>query len=81
MVVTVEPGVYFNRFLLEQFFLSNPKQSQFIDKEVLERYWRVGGVRIEDDVLVTKKGYENLTTAVKGREMMEVVGKGAKGRK
>lgn len=75
MVVTVEPGLYFNRFLLEQFFLSDPEHSQFIDKEVLERYWKVGGVRIEDDILVTRDGYENLTSAPKGKSMLEVIRK------
>jgi Xaa-Pro dipeptidase len=30
----------------------------------------VGGVRIEDNILITKEGYENLTTAVKGVEEM-----------
>ncbi|KAK5128927.1 hypothetical protein LTR85_000260 [Meristemomyces frigidus] len=79
MVVTIEPGVYFNRFLLEQFFLSDPKHSQFIDEKVLERYWKVGGVRIEDDILVTRKGYENLTSAPKGEAMLEVVREGARG--
>jgi Xaa-Pro dipeptidase len=32
---------------------------------VLEKYWDVGGVRIEDNVLVTETGYENLTTVIK----------------
>ena len=79
MVVTIEPGIYFNHFLLERFYLSDPTHSQFINTEVLERYWKVGGVRIEDDILVTKggRGYENLTTAVKGRAMLRVIGEGA----
>jgi Xaa-Pro dipeptidase len=54
---------------------------------VLERYWDVGGVRIEgefflkeargreandaDNILITEDGYENLTTAVKEVEDME----------
>jgi Xaa-Pro dipeptidase len=73
MVITIEPGCYFNRFLLERFFLNNPLHGQFIDRGVLERYWKVGGVRIEDDILVTKDGYENLTTAPKGEEMLRVI--------
>jgi len=44
MVITVEPGVYFNPFLLK------PHQdSPFIDHEVLKKYMPVGGVRIEDE--------------------------------
>jgi Xaa-Pro dipeptidase len=41
---------------------------------VLDKYWDVGGVRIEDDILVTKDGYENLTWAPKGDEMMKCMG-------
>lgn len=41
--------------------------------DVLERYYKVGGVRIEDDILVTEDGYENLTTAPKGEEMLDVI--------
>ncbi|KAK4545277.1 hypothetical protein LTR36_003457 [Oleoguttula mirabilis] len=77
MVVTIEPGVYFNHFLLEKFFLSDPKHSQFIDEKVLARYWKVGGVRIEDDILVTRGGYKNLTNAPKGQAMLDVMREGA----
>jgi Xaa-Pro dipeptidase len=38
---------------------------------VLNKYWDVGGVRIEDNLLITKDGYENLTTAVKDVDEME----------
>ncbi|KAI4094640.1 MAG: hypothetical protein LQ344_002111 [Seirophora lacunosa] len=69
-VVTVEPGVYFCRFIVEP-YLKDERTKRFIDDEVLDRFWDVGGVRIEDDVLVTKDGYENLTTAPKGIEEME----------
>ena len=37
----------------------------------------VGGVRIEDDILITETGYENLTPAVKGEEMLKVIREGA----
>ena len=45
-VVTVEPGCYFCRFIVEP-ALKDPAQARFIDEKVLERYWDVGGVRIE----------------------------------
>ncbi|KAI7090867.1 putative Xaa-Pro aminopeptidase [Hortaea werneckii] len=76
MVVTIEPGIYFNRFLLEQKFLSDPHHSRFIDQDVLDQYWKVGGVRIEDDILITRDGYENLTPAPKGREMLGIIREG-----
>ncbi|KAJ2906193.1 hypothetical protein MKZ38_002618 [Zalerion maritima] len=63
MIVTIEPGIYFCREYIEGYFLSNPKLGKYIDEDVLERYYPVGGVRIEDDILVTEDGYENLTTA------------------
>ena len=45
-VVTVEPGIYFCRFIVEP-LLKDERKRGFIDEEVLERYWSVGGVRIE----------------------------------
>ncbi|KAL9097882.1 MAG: hypothetical protein Q9165_000208 [Trypethelium subeluteriae] len=62
---------YFSRFALEELFLKHPVHSKFINKEALTRYYPVGGVRIEDDILITKKGYENLTTAPKGPAMFD----------
>ena len=47
-VITVEPGVYFCRFIIEP-YLEDPVHRRFIDREVLERYWDVGGVRIEGE--------------------------------
>lgn len=73
MVVTIEPGIYFNDFLLKRFFLNKSKHRQFIDTKVLDRYMQVGGVRIEDDILITRTGYKNLTTAPKGAKMLEIM--------
>ncbi|PLB47017.1 putative Xaa-Pro aminopeptidase pepP [Aspergillus steynii IBT 23096] len=69
-VITVEPGIYFCRFIIEP-FLKSHETSQYIDANVLERYWSVGGVRIEDNIHITKEGYENLTTAPKAIEEVE----------
>ena len=61
-VVTNEPGLYFCRFIIEP-ALKDEKMARYIDRDVLERYWEVGGVRIEDDIHVLENGNENLTTA------------------
>ncbi|KAF2019256.1 putative Xaa-Pro aminopeptidase [Aaosphaeria arxii CBS 175.79] len=71
-VITVEPGIYFCRFIIEP-YLKDPKHAAFIDTEVLERYWSVGGVRIEDNILVTEGGYENLTPTPKEPEELKKI--------
>ena len=43
-VVTVEPGIYFCSFIIEP-YLKDPKHAKYIDADVLEKYWDVGGVR------------------------------------
>lgn len=65
-VVTVEPGLYFNPFLLDPV-----KGSEYIDENVLVDYLSVGGIRIEDNVVVTESGCRNLTDAVKSIEAVE----------
>lgn len=70
---------YFCREYLEGYFLHNPSHSRFIDWDVLEGYYDVGGVRIEDCILVTHDGYENLTTAPKGDELLDVIREGDRG--
>ncbi|PGH30792.1 xaa-Pro dipeptidase [[Emmonsia] crescens] len=73
MVVTIEPGIYFSQIALD-----NAKQEQlkYVDMDLVKIYMPVGGVRIEDDILVTKTGYENLTTAPKGDAMLEIIRQG-----
>lgn len=55
------------------FYLPSPIHSKFINTKVVARYLPVGGVRIEDDILITSKGYENLTTAPKGDAMLDII--------
>ncbi|KAL3228491.1 hypothetical protein RNJ44_02436 [Nakaseomyces bracarensis] len=61
MVITNEPGCYFNEFLIEEFLKKFPERVEVVDQEVLKKYMYVGGVRIEDDIIVTETGYENMT--------------------
>jgi Xaa-Pro dipeptidase len=65
MLITIEPGCYFSPHLLKRW-----RGSEFIDPAVLGRYEPVGGVRIEDVVLVERDGCRNLTSAV--REVADV---------
>ena len=69
MYVTIEPGCYFIAPLLEKAY-NDPNQSKFLVKENLDRFWNFGGIRIEDDVLVTKTGVE--TFAVVPRTVEEI---------
>lgn len=46
--------------LLDEAF-QNPKQSKFFVKEAINRFRNSGGIRIEDDVLVTENGVENFS--------------------
>ena len=49
--ITVEPGIYFIDFLMDQAEQS-PVLSKYLNIEELEKYRGFGGVRIEDDVMV-----------------------------
>ncbi|CDO92651.1 unnamed protein product [Kluyveromyces dobzhanskii CBS 2104] len=82
MVVTNEPGCYFNPFLIEEFLDKHPERKEVVDREVMDKYLYIGGVRIEDDLLVTKDGYECLSKITKDPEEIEkIVSEGiAKGR-
>ncbi|RYP73104.1 hypothetical protein DL771_003855 [Monosporascus sp. 5C6A] len=71
-VITVEPGIYFCEFIIRP-YLKDPKHAQFIDEKVLDEYWDVGGVRIEDNILITKDGSVNLTDVVKDPEELEKI--------
>ncbi len=58
-VLTVEPGCYFIPALIDKWKAEN-KHSDFINYDVVETYKDFGGIRIEDDILVTETGYRVL---------------------
>lgn len=64
MVITVEPGIYF----IEAHFKNKKlirKTRHVIDWKKARDYFSVGGIRIEDDILVTSHGHKNLTSVSK----------------
>ena len=58
-VLTVEPGIYFIPALIDQ-FRNEGKFMDFVNYDKLEGYKDFGGIRIEDDVLVTETGHRVL---------------------
>jgi Xaa-Pro aminopeptidase len=58
-VLTVEPGIYFIPALIDK-WRSEGKFTEFINYDKVENYKDFGGIRIEDDVLVTPDGYRIL---------------------
>jgi Xaa-Pro dipeptidase len=72
MVLTIEPGLYFVPALLKP-ALEDEKTSKFLNKSKLEDMMSFGGVRIEDNLIITEDGYENLTYVPKERADIEKV--------
>jgi Xaa-Pro aminopeptidase len=60
MVVTVEPGVYFVPAILQDPERRRRYRSE-VDWDVVDRMLDFGGIRIEDNVLITDAGHEVIT--------------------
>ena len=71
-VVTVEPGIYFCEFMIDP-VVKAEETSKYINKEMLEKYKSVGGIRIEDNLVVTEEGSYNLTTVPKEIAEIEAI--------
>lgn len=61
-IVTIEPGLYFIPMLLRP-FRENEHKDNF-NWKLIDELTPFGGIRIEDDILVTEKGPRNLTREV-----------------
>ncbi len=75
-VVTVEPGIYFIPALIAK-WKKEKKSSEFINYEKVENYRDFGGIRIEDNVLVTDNGHRVLGKPIPKtiKELEKIVGK------
>ena len=76
-VITVEPGIYFIPALIDT-WLKEKKFENFINYKKVELYREFGGVRLEDDILITDTGsrilgdripinFEDVERMVKGK--------------
>ena len=62
-VITVEPGIYFIPELIDR-WKAERKNAQFVNYEAVEKYKDFGGIRIEDDILVTETDCRILGTPI-----------------
>lgn len=73
MAITVEPGLYFNAYSMEK-LKEHPRYAEWVNEEALRGYAAaIGGVRLEENVIVTEDGIESLTTVPRTVEEVEAV--------
>lgn len=58
-VFTIEPGLYFIPLLLDK--ERDTQRGRLINWDIVDTLLPLGGIRIEDNILVTETGHENLT--------------------
>ena len=76
MVLTNEPGCYFIDALLNK-AINDSTIVQYINIDILDQYRNFGGVRLEDDILITLDGCENFTLCPRTvNEIEDVMGGG-----
>eukprot|EP00091_Calanus_sinicus_P024436 TRINITY_DN8760_c0_g1_i1.p1 TRINITY_DN8760_c0_g1~~TRINITY_DN8760_c0_g1_i1.p1 ORF type:complete len:124 (-),score=43.13 TRINITY_DN8760_c0_g1_i1:125-496(-) len=69
-VLTIEPGCYFVDFLLDR-ALADPELSKFFVVDRINEYRGFGGVRIEDDIIITESGTELMSLVPRTVEEIE----------
>ena len=77
-VVTNEPGIYFIPALIEKWHKEGLHRD-FINYEKVEDYLDFGGIRLEDDIVITEDGCRNLGKTripIYPEQLEEIVGKG-----
>ena len=70
-VLTVEPGIYFISTLID-LWRSQNKFTEFINYDKVEEYKGFGGIRIEDDILVTSTSHRVLGSSTIPKEIAEI---------
>lgn len=56
--ITVEPGIYFIDFVIEN-AIKDPNKNKYLNVDKLLSYKGFGGIRIEDDIFITQDGIIN----------------------
>lgn len=69
-VLTLEPAIYFNSYALDKAF-SNNEIVKYLNKSKINEYKEVGGVRIEEVILITEEGSVCLSSNIP-REVKEI---------
>ncbi|MBE0675668.1 MAG: aminopeptidase P family protein [Bacteroidales bacterium] len=70
-VLTIEPGIYFIPELIDQ-WKSKGHNAEFINFEKLETYRNFGGIRNEENFVITENGYE-LLGKVKPKSVADII--------
>ncbi len=74
-VITDEPGIYFIPALIEQWKREGTDKGM-VNYAALESYYKFGGIRLEDDILITEEGARRLGSRrlpIKSSEIEEIM--------